>query len=244
MDPETQYARKHLWQQLTKAIKRFDLIREGDRIGVGLSGGKDSSLLLFALAALTRRAPVSFEVMGLHIDCGFGVDTSQLAALCSRVGVEFHLSRVPVTRALEDRLEGTSACSLCANLRRGALNTLAKECGCNKIALGHHSDDALETLLLNMIYEGRIATLKPIAHQDRVNITLIRPLILVRTEAIVRAVAHYGLPVVKNPCPYEGNTKRDLARSIIDHIETVEPGASQRLIASLSHVDTRNLWIK
>lgn len=244
MDPETQYARKHLWQQLTRAIKRFGLICEGDRIGVGLSGGKDSSLLLFALAALTRRAPVSFEVTGLHIDCGFGVNTRQLEALCSRVGVDFHLSKVPVARALEGRSAGTSACSLCANLRRGALNTLARTHGCNKIALGHHSDDALETLLLNMIYEGRIATLKPMAHQDRANITLIRPLILVRTEAIVRAVAHYRLPVVKNPCPYEGNTKRDLARSIVDHIEMVAPGATQRLIVSLSHVDAGSLWIE
>lgn len=244
VDREKHYVRRHLWQKVTKAIKAFDLIHDHDRIGVGLSGGKDSAMLLFALSALTKRAPVAFEVVGLHVDCGFGVNIRTLEALCERADVDLHVSQAPVASALEDRSTGTSACSLCANLRRGALNSMAKASGCNKIALGHHSDDALETLLLSMIYEGRIATLKPIAHQDRVGVTLIRPLILVRNEAISRSVSYYRLPWVKNPCPYEGQTKRDFVRTCLSHLEAAEPGAVARLIASLSHVDTDSLWVE
>jgi len=243
-DRDKHYVRKHLWQRVTKAIKRFNLISDGDRIGVGLSGGKDSATLLFVLSALTKRAPVSFEVVGLHVDCGFGTDMRPLEALCERVGVGLQVSEAPIALALKNRPDKASACSLCANLRRGALNSLAKSSGCNKIALGHHSDDALETLLLCMIYEGRIASLKPIAHQDRIGVTLIRPLILVRREAIVRSVSYYSLPWAKNPCPYEGHTKRDFVRACLRRLEAAEPGAANRLIASLSHVDADSLWIE
>jgi tRNA 2-thiocytidine biosynthesis protein TtcA len=234
--------RKHLWQPITRAIKRFELIQDGDRIGVGLSGGRDSSVLLFALSSLRKRAPVSFEVMGLHVDCGFGIDTRPLEALCSLAEVEFHTVQTPIAKALEARIADTSPCSLCAHLRRGAVNSLAKSLGCNKTALGHHSDDALETLLLCMIYESRIATLKPISYLDRTGITLIRPLILVRRETIERAVSCYGLPWAPNRCPYEGKSKRSTVRAFINHIESIEPGAKARLITSLCNVHVDSLW--
>ena len=244
MDKEKHYIRKHLWQRITKAIKTFELIQDGDRIGVGLSGGMDSAILLFALTTLARRAPVSFQVTGLHVDSGFGVDMRPIQDLCEQVGVEFHVTRLPIAAALESREPGSSACSLCAYLRRGALNSLARASGCNKVALGHHSDDAVETLFLNMLYEGRIATLKPVAYQDRSGITLIRPLILVRKEAIERAVSYYGLPRVKNPCPYGNQSKRSLVRACLSRLEAAEPGAVSRLIASLSNVDLDSLWIR
>ena len=242
MDRATQYLRKHFWQAITKAIKRFNLIQDGDRIGVGLSGGVDSAALLFALSSLRKRAPVSFEVVGLHVDAGYGVDARMLETLCSLAEVELHVAQAPIAKVLEARSADTSPCSLCANLRRGALNTLAKSKGCNKTALGHHSDDALETLLLCMMYECRIATLKPLSYLDRTGITLIRPLILVRKEAIQRAASHYGLPWVANQCPYEGKSKRATVRGLINHIDTIEPGAKARLMASLLNVDVDSLW--
>ena len=163
-----------------KAIADYGMIQDGDKIAVGLSGGKDSVALLAILAAYKKFAPEKFDLTAINIDLGFAdTDQAQVQATkeyCKSIGVDLIIERTQIYDVILER-EEKSPCSLCSKMRRGALNGVAKELGCNKLALGHHADDVLETFLLSLIYEGRISTFMPISHMDRSNITLIRPFI-------------------------------------------------------------------
>ena len=213
-----------------KAIDDYHMIDEGDKIAVGISGGKDSLTLLHALNGLKRFYPNKFELVAITVDLGFkNIDFARIKAMVEEMGLSYHIVSTDISQIIfEDRKE-SNPCSLCAKMRKGALNQLAKELGCNKIAYAHHKDDVVETMLMSFIYEGRIHTFSPITYLDRMDITLIRPLIYVNEADVVGFKNLYDLPVQKNPCPADGYTKREYAKDLIKQINEDSPGVADRL---------------
>lgn len=205
-------------QQIMSLVRRciqdYEMIREGDRIAVGVSGGKDSLLTLAALAHLRRFFPASYALEAVTLDLGFGeADYAPLAEYCVRLDVPFTLVPTNIGEIVFDIRKEPNPCSLCANLRRGILYSKAKELGCGKVALGHHLEDASETFLMSLLYEGRISCFRPVTWLDRQDVTVIRPLLYVRERDAVAAAAE--LPVVSNPCPANGHTKRQEAKELL-----------------------------
>ncbi len=205
--------------QVRKAVEDYGMIEDGDRIAVGISGGKDSLILASALAKLSKYYPKKFEVVGLTIDMGYKADYSGVVNFCKAHGIEYRVKYTQIKEIVFDYRKESNPCSLCAKLRRGALNDFAKENGCNKLALGHHNDDVLETFFLSLMYEGRLHTFSPVTHFERSGICMIRPLIYVREYEVKSAVKRYSVPVVKSPCPVDGLTKRAEMKEIIDGLD-------------------------
>ena len=222
------------------------MIQDGDKIAVGLSGGKDSVALLAILAAYKKFAPEKFDLTAINIDLGFAdTDQAQVQATkeyCKSIGVDLIIERTQIYDVILER-EEKSPCSLCSKMRRGALNGVAKELGCNKLALGHHADDVLETFLLSLIYEGRISTFMPISHMDRSNITLIRPFIYVEEKYLSGLARRYELPIIHNPCPQDKNTKREDVKNLVASLDE-KYGCKQRMLTALFHPERNNLWDK
>lgn len=219
-----------------RAIEDYDMIREGDKIAVGVSGGKDSLVLLNALAELSRYYPKKFEVMGITLDLGYGADYSEIQKMCDELGVEYKVKYTNFKEVIFDIRKESNPCSLCAKMRRGALNDAALENGCRKVALGHHNDDVLETFFLSLIYEGRINCFAPETFLDRTGVTQIRPMIYVRERDIRGAVRNNNIPVVTNPCPANGVTKRQYMKELIRTIEKeTTPGLRKRLFHAIQY---------
>lgn len=228
-----------------KAIADYDMIQDGDKIAVGLSGGKDSMALLAILAAYKKFAPQKFDLVAINIDLGLNVNKDEVKATreyCNSVGVEFVVENTQIYDIILERGE-KSPCSLCSKMRRGALNSKAKEYGCNKLALGHHADDVLETFMLSLIYEGRISTFMPISHMDRSNITLIRPFIYVEEKYLSGLARRYNLPIIHNPCPQDKNTKREDVKKLIESLDE-KYACKQLMMSALFHPERNNLWDK
>ena len=192
-----------------KAVDDYQMIQEGDRIAVGVSGGKDSITLALALKGLQRFYPKHFEVLAFTVSLGFpNFDVSALEKLMADYDIPYYLIQTDIGHIVfEDRKE-TNPCSLCAKMRKGALNDFAKEHGCNKIALGHHKEDVVETFFMSLFYEGRIHTFAPVTYWDRTQLYAIRPLIYTPEADIIAFSRNMELPIVKNPCPADGITKR------------------------------------
>ena len=221
---------------IRRAIEDYDMIKDGDRVAVGVSGGKDSLVLLCAMAKLSGFYPKKFSVVGLTLDMGFGADYSPVADMCRELGIEYHIKETNIKEVVFDIRKESNPCSLCANMRRGALNSFAKEHGCNKVVLGHHNDDVLETFFLSLMYEGRVSCFDPITYLDRIDITLLRPMIYVRERDIRGAVRNNPIPVVKNPCPADGNTKRQEMKELIARLEKEQyPGLRKRLFHAVQY---------
>lgn len=201
---------------MRRAIQDYGMIEAGDKIAVGVSGGKDSLTLLCALAEYRRFSPIPFEVMGVTLNMGFeGVDYSPVARLCEKIGVEYVVKDTDIAEILFDIRKEKNPCSLCAKMRRGAVNDLAKEFGCNRVALGHHNEDVIETFFLSLFYEGRLNCFSPVTYLSRKDIEVIRPLIYV-AEGDIRGYARRAeLPVVYNPCPMDGVSKRQDMKEFI-----------------------------
>ena len=218
------------------AVERYQLIEEGDRIGVGVSGGKDSLFLLCALAELSRYYPKRFTVTAITADPCFGgqdTDFSAVERLCAELNVPYLLKRTNLgTVVFEDRQE-KNPCSLCAKMRRGILHNLCVEQGLNKIALGHHADDAAETLLMNLLYGGRLGCFSPKSYLSRKNITLIRPLIFCEEHEVQNAVARMALPVVKSGCPADGQTARKDTADLLTRLERDFPDVKKKLLGAM-----------
>jgi len=205
--------------QTRKAIQDYDMIQEGDRIALGVSGGKDSLTLLIALRRLMDFFPLKFELKAVTLAMGIGEpDFSPVARLCESIGVEYIVEDTNIGKIVFEARQENNPCSLCANLRRGALNNTALRLGCNKVALAHNSDDAVETLLLSTFYEGRIHTFSPVTYLDKKDITVIRPLIYVEEKQIKAFIKDQNLQVVQNPCTANGNTKREYIKDLIVHL--------------------------
>lgn len=214
-----------------RAIDKFDMIEDGDRIAVGVSGGKDSLALLCALQGLSRFYPKRFEVVPINLFMGFpGEDNSVSKALCEELGLALNVVGTgeiyPVV--FEVRKE-KHPCSLCSNMRRGGLHNAAKELGCNKLALGHHFDDAVETIIMNLFIEGRFDCFRPVTYLDRSDMTVIRPLLYAPEKEITHFIRVCGIEPVPKNCPADGNTRREEAKKALDELERKDRGIKQRV---------------
>jgi len=219
-----------------KAIENYNMIEDGDKIAVALSGGKDSITLLMALKALQRFYPKKFELIAISINPGFEeFDKNLLIKTCQKVNIPLFIEDTHIKEIVFDERKEKSPCSLCANFRRGALNSVAIREGCNKIALGHTEDDVLETFILNLLYTGSINTFSPISYMDRSKITLIRPLIYAPEKIIRNFVKRNDIDIMKKVCPMDGFSKRENIKNLISdfqkdipHIRANLYGAIQR----------------
>ncbi len=192
------------------------MIEDGDRIAVGVSGGKDSMTLLTALRQLQNFYPKKFELEAISLTMGIGnADFTPVAEYCRKIDVNYTIKETLIGKIIFEVRNEKNPCSMCANLRRGALHNEAKILGCNKVALGHHRDDAVETLLLSTFYEGRIHTFSPVTYLDRKDLYLIRPLIYTEEKQIKSVVKSENLPIVKSPCHVDGKTKRQFIKDLI-----------------------------
>jgi len=213
------------------------LIREGDRIAVGLSGGKDSYVLLYGLRRLQEFYPAHFEIVAVSIDLGFGMDYSPAASFCEELGVPFHLEKTQIAGIVFSAQCTENPCSFCANMRRGALTGAAEALACNKLALGHHKDDTLSTLMLSLLYEGRFYTFAPITRYEDRKIDIIRPMMYL-PEAAARSFAEEkALPVLKNLCPRDHLTKRAEMNDLIYTLSKTYPDIKDRLFHAVSSSD-------
>ncbi len=223
-----------LLSPMRRAIEDYHMIAPGDRIGVGLSGGKDSLAVLLAAHALKRFYPIPFHLEALTLDLGMSeMDFSPLISLCESLSIPYTIQKTEIKQIVFDYRNEKSPCSLCANLRRGALNSLAKERGLNKIMLGHHFDDVVETFMLSLLYEGRISCFCPVTHLDRMDVTLLRPFIYLEEKEIRRFAKQESLPVVQNLCPAEGNTKRAYIKELLYDLDKENRGLKQRLFTAM-----------
>ena len=221
-----------------QAVDEYKMVQTGDKIAVGISGGKDSLTLLYALSSLQKFYPSRFELMAITVDLGYeGFDLSGIQKLCEELKVEYHIVHTKIGEIVSsDVLEG-SACSLCARLRKGAFNDAAKEHGCNKVAYGHHMDDVIETMMLALIFEGRFCSFWPVTHLDKSELTVIRPMIYVPEAEIKGFDKKMNLPCAKNPCPMDGSTKREYIKSLIKQLNAENPGIKKRLFHAIKAGD-------
>lgn len=221
---------------MRKAVTDYKMIEPGDKIAVGVSGGKDSVALLAGLAKLRSFLGIDYSIVAVTLDpCFHGEenDYSPIAQWCEKLGVEYHVKRTDIGQIVFDLRKEQNPCSLCARMRRGALHDAALELGCNKVALGHHSDDAVETFLLNLFYEGRIGCFSPVTYLSRKNITMIRPLIYAPESEIRRAVRRCELPVVKSTCPADGGTKREEMKNFVRSLEKEHKNLSKLIFGAM-----------
>lgn len=232
---------KKIVSMVRRCVEDYDMIRPGDRVAVGVSGGKDSLVLLTALAQLKEFYPVPFTVEAITLDMGHadgrpGMDFSAVAEYCGKLGVPYTLLKSEIHHVIFDVRKETNPCSMCAKMRRGALHNALLERDIHKIALGHHYDDAVETFFLSLVYEGRLSCFQPVTWLDRTQITQIRPL-LYCTEAQIRNTAkRLGLPVVFNPCPADGNTRRQEMKELIYELNGRYPGLKRRVFGAMQRL--------
>lgn len=225
---------QQLLKYTRKAIEDYQMIEDGDKIAIGISGGKDSLTLLYALTGIRRFYPKRFELEAISVDMGFkDMDFSQIAELCSNLDINYTIVKTDISDIVFNQRKESNPCSLCAKMRKGAFNKKAKELGCNKEAYAHHYDDVIETMMMSLIYEGRFHCFSPVTYLERADITLIRPLIYVEEQDIKGFRNAYQLPVVKNPCPVDGYTKREYIKQLIKSMQTDSPGLRERLFHAI-----------
>ncbi|MBE5817179.1 MAG: tRNA 2-thiocytidine biosynthesis protein TtcA [Clostridiales bacterium] len=221
----------------------FELISENDVIAVGVSGGKDSIVLLKALALYRYFSPAKFTLKAITLDMGlFSPDTDAIGDFCRELQVDYHVEHTQIGNVVFEIRGESNPCSLCANMKRGVLCSTAKELGCNKLALGHHFDDALETLFLNLFYGGRMATFSPTSYLDRSDITVIRPMIYASEGDVVDCAKRNALPVFKSGCPADGFTKREDIKRFISETEKTYPDVKKKFLKALKSKSTQRLW--
>lgn len=218
-----------------QAVDDYALIDSGDKIAVGISGGKDSLTLLYALHGLKRFYPKEFELSAITVDLGFeNFDLSPVRSLCSELSVPFTVVPTDIGKILFETRKESDPCALCAKMRKGALNETAKQLGCNKIAYAHHRDDLIETMLLSLIYEGRFYAFSPKTFLDRTELTVIRPMIYVSEADVIGFKNRFSLPVCKNPCPVDGKTKREYVKQLTKQLNLQAPGVKERLFHAIT----------
>lgn len=217
-----------------KAVDEYQMIEAGDKIAVGISGGKDSLTLLYALAGLRRFYPKPFDLIAITVDLGYEkFHTEKIEALCQELHVPYHVVKTDIARILFEERKESNPCSLCAKMRKGALNEAVKKLGCNKVAYAHHKDDIVETMILSLIFEGRFHSFSPKSYLDRMDLTVIRPMMYVNEADVIGFQRKYELPVEKSRCPVDGLTKRQYAKDLIHQLELDHPGAKQRMFTAI-----------
>lgn len=223
-----------LLSQVRKCVRDYQMLSPGDRVAVGVSGGKDSLALLRLLAELRDHSAVPFELLAVTLDMGYEeMDFSPVADLCARLQVPYTLRRTQIREIVFDIRKEENPCALCAKLRRGILNETAVALSANKVALGHHYDDTVETFALSLIYEGRISCFLPVTYLDRTGLTLIRPILYLHEKTIRNFAEREHLPVVHNPCPADKNTKREDVKALLYELEGRYPGLKDNIFGGL-----------
>lgn len=225
-----------LLSPLRAAVDRYDMIRPGDRVAVGVSGGKDSLALLVLLARLREFYPHPFELTAITLDpCfeGRENDYGPVADLCAKLGVPYELRRTRLWEVVFEERREANPCSLCARMRRGALHKAAQETGCNVVALGHHQDDAAETFLMNLLSGGTLGCFSPRTYLDRRDLTLIRPMVFLSEQDIASFAALEGLPVVKSRCPVDGCTNRQQTKELLRRLETSYGPLPEKILGAM-----------
>lgn len=218
-----------------QALDAYDMIDPGDKIAVGLSGGKDSLALLYAMKHLQKFYPKSFDLCAVTVDLGFGNFDLQAAKIfCQKLSVPYTVVPTEISQIVFESRQESNPCALCAKMRKGALNKAAKDLDCNKIAYAHHRDDVIDTMMLSLIYEGRFHTFSPKTYLDRMDLFVIRPFLYVSEADIIGFKNRYQLPVCKNPCPVDGKTKREFVKNLIKSINTEAPGVKDRFFHAVA----------
>lgn len=232
---------------IRKADEEFDMIQSGDKVCVGVSGGKDSVLLLYSLSLYKKFASVDFDVIGVHIEMGFGnMDFSEVNHFCKEHDITLYHEPSEVYEILKRNKteDGRLKCSLCSKFKKALVIDGAKKYGCNKVAFAHHGDDAVETLFMNMIYGGKIATFLPTMYLNRTDMNFIRPLIYAYESDIITAVEEANLPIVISTCPEDKHTKREEFKNLLQELYGKYPQAKSNLLLSLSNEEQTRLWNK
>ena len=223
-----------LMSQVRKCVRDYDMLQPGDRVAIGVSGGKDSLVLLRLMAELRDHSPIPFTLHAVTLDMGYEeMDFSPVADLCTRLNVPYTVKQTQIREIVFDIRKEENPCALCAKLRRGILNDTALELGANKVALGHHYDDAIETFMLSMVYEGRLSSFLPVTYMDRTGLTLIRPMLYLHEKTVSNFAVKEALPVVHNPCPADKNTKREDMKALLYELEGRYPGLKDNIFGGL-----------
>lgn len=225
---------QRLLSHTRKAISDYNMIDNNDNIAIGLSGGKDSLTLLYALSNLKKFYDKNFSIRAVMVDLGFeNSDFSNIVKLCDGLDVKLDIIKSDIYEIVFNIRKEKNPCSLCSKLRKGAFNDYIKKLGCNKLAYAHHKDDFIETFILSLFYEGRINTFKPVTYLDRTDLYLIRPLLYVNEKDIIGFSNKYKLPVFKNPCPADGYTKRQYAKDLLKDLSKEVPDIKNRIFHSI-----------
>ncbi len=230
---------------IRRASEDYKMIDDGDRIAVGVSGGKDSMLLLKALKLYRMFSKKQFELEAVTVDLGLGnFDTELIRQYCDSLDIPSHIIKTEIGQVIFDIRKESNPCSLCSRMRKGAFYTAAKELSCNKAAFAHHADDVIQTLLLSIIFEGKLRTFLPVTYLSRMDITLIRPFIYLPEKDIIGAVNHDHIPIAKNPCPADKKTKREEIKNLIDRLRELNPDVKKSLFAAIKNKENYLMWDK
>ena len=219
-----------------RCVEDYNMIAPGDRIGVGVSGGKDSLALLVFLAELRKYNHNPFDIEAITVDMGLGMDYSGIEGLCKEICVPFHLVKTEIGPIIFDHRKEKNPCSMCAKMRRGALNQALLDHGLNKLALGHHYDDAVETFVMSLIYEGRISCFQPVTDLDRTGIIQIRPMLYIHEKTIDSFVTRKDLPVLRNRCPVDKQTKREEIKQLVYNLTANYPDFKERVFGAMQRL--------
>ncbi len=225
---------QRVYSYIRRGVDDYHMIEDGDRIAVGISGGKDSLTLLYGLHGLMRFYPKAFKIHAVTVDLGFdNLDLTQIQKLCTELDIPYTIIKTDIGDIIFNQRRESNPCSLCAKMRKGALNQAIKEAGCNKVAYAHHRDDVVETILMSLIYEGRFHTFSPVTYLDRMDLTVIRPLLYMSEADIIGFVNKNNIPVVKSPCPADGYTKREYVKNLLRQLNQENPGVRERMFTAV-----------
>ncbi|MBO5396299.1 MAG: tRNA 2-thiocytidine biosynthesis protein TtcA [Clostridia bacterium] len=227
---------QNLMSRMRAAMEKYNMIEEGDVIAVGVSGGKDSLALLYALAEMRRFYPVKYGVKAITADMRFfgeKTDFSEITALCENLGIEHIIRETELYHIIFETRKEKNPCSLCARMRRGILHDMTKETGCTKLALGHHMDDAAETFMMNLLSGGRIESFRPVTYLSRKDLTMIRPMILATEKEVLSAARKMNLPTVESPCPMDKTSNRNEMKELLAGLEKDYPSLKEKIIGGL-----------
>ncbi|CAI3486209.1 tRNA 2-thiocytidine biosynthesis protein TtcA [Enterococcus cecorum] len=232
------------YNPIRKAILNYKMIEPGEKVAIGLSGGKDSTTLLYLLDTIKKqqRLGFDFDIHPMVLDMGMDMDLTPLKEFCASLGYELDIVPTDIAKIVFDIRQEKNPCSLCANLRRGILYQTAKERGCSKVALGHHLDDAIETFMMNWLFHGEFRSFEPITYLTRSEVSIIRPMLYVEETAIKHFVQREGLPVIFNPCPADKKTKREEMKQLVSRLSVTYPEVRQKFLKGMETGTYENFW--
>ena len=216
-----------------RCVEDYEMIEDGDKIAVGISGGKDSLVLLRLLAALRSYHNKEFTLQAITIDMGLGMDYSGIEEMCRELDVPYTVVKTEIGPIIFDYRKEKNPCSMCSKMRRGALNQALLDLDCNKLALGHHFDDAVETFMMSLIYEGRISCFQPVTHLDRTGVIQIRPMLYIHEKTVASFALRVNLPVLQNRCPVDKHTKREEIKDLIFSLAKDYPDLKERIFGAM-----------